>query len=200
METEDRLSDGTMIDGVEEEDGPGASFADMRTLARKLQDLEKDGLLMKPLLGDIKARMCVYRKVRQGDPETGIMSSVGFGVDDLKIFLANDAKVLTVSDSTAIELPWAEILRTDSEDFALKDLKRNLSLNPTGFQEAIEEALPQMTKKRALDQAALILERTGRIVPGPTFSKLKRGIGDGNEDYAPPEAQGPNAKKRKTAS
>ncbi|OJJ79779.1 uncharacterized protein ASPGLDRAFT_52316 [Aspergillus glaucus CBS 516.65] len=72
------------------------------------------------------------------------MSSVGFGVDDLKIFLANDAKVFPVADSTAIELPWAKILRTDSEDFALKDLKRNLSLNPTGFQEAIEEALPQM--------------------------------------------------------
>lgn len=87
--------------------------------------------------------MCVYRKVRQGDPETGIMSSVGFRVDDLKIFLANDA-VFPVADSTAIKLPWAEILRTDSEDFALKDLKRNLSLNPTGFQEAIEEALPQM--------------------------------------------------------
>lgn len=55
METEDRLSDGKMIDGIEEEDCPEASFTDMRTLARKLQDLEKNGLLMKPFVGEIKA-------------------------------------------------------------------------------------------------------------------------------------------------
>lgn len=197
-ETEDRLSDGRIIDGVEE-DGPGASFADMRTLALKLQELEKDGALMKPLLGEIEARMSIYRKVRQGDPETSIMSSVGFGVDDLRVFLANEAKVFPAADSTAIDLPWAEILIRESEDVALEDFKRTLSLNPMGFQEEIKEALPQMLKKRALDRAALILERKGRMVPGPTFSQLKRSVDDGHEDYATLEAQGSNAKKRKTA-
>lgn len=65
---------------------------------------------MKPLLGEIEARMSIYRKLWQGDPETSIMSSVGFCVDDLRVFLANEAKVFPAADLTAIVLQWAEIL------------------------------------------------------------------------------------------
>lgn len=79
-------------------------------IALKLEELDKDGALMKPLLGEIEARMSIYRKLWQGDPETSIMSSVGFCVDDLRVFLANEAKVFPAADLTAIVLQWAEIL------------------------------------------------------------------------------------------
>ena len=50
-------------------------LADARALAETLEKLDKDdGKLMKPLVGGIVARMCVYRRIWKDDPKHGITS------------------------------------------------------------------------------------------------------------------------------
>lgn len=92
----DRLCNGNMIECLGE-DGPEASSSDIHALAFKLRELEERGTLMKPLLGNIEARMRVFRKVREGDSLTRVISSVD---SDSRVFLAHDAKVFPVANST----------------------------------------------------------------------------------------------------
>ena len=199
-EVEGQLTDGTAI-GVDNDDDSEGSYYEMRKLARRLQELEKDGKLVKPLLGSVEARLCLYRRCREDDPEMGIKLSDNVHQEGFQVFLEKEAKVFPKADPD-VTMPWGEVLVNEAGGVPIDDLKKNMVLSPKGFEDGIEEALPDMIKGRALERASMLLERHGRYVPGPTFSQLKRGVGDGDGDYVPSqesEAEGGQAKKRKTS-
>lgn len=130
----------------------------IRELSQKSQDLEKGSKLAKPLLGAVEGWLCLYRRCRENDPETGVKSSDNFHQESHKIFLVKDAKIFPKADPD-ITLPWGEMLANEAKDAPVDDLKKTLTLNLKRFQDEIEEAILHEIKSRALTRAALILER-----------------------------------------
>lgn len=76
------------------------------------------------------------------------------------------------------------MLANESEDVPIDDLK-TLTLSLKRFQDEIEEAILHKIRSRTLTRVALILERRGKIDPGPTFSQLKGGFSHWGVDYTP---------------
>lgn len=193
---EGQLANGTAIE-LDGEDDSKTSNDYIRELARKLQDLEKDSMLAKPLLGALEGRLCLYRRCRENDHEMGIKSSDNYHQESLKVILAKEVKIFPKADPD-ITLPWREVLANEAKDVPDDDLKKTLTLSLKRFQVEIEEAILHKTRNRALTRAALILERRGKIDPGPTFSLLKGEFGHWGVDYTPSKADGVQTKKRKT--
>lgn len=189
---DEKLSDGTIISGLEE-DGSEASSTDVRALAETFEQLEKAGNLMKPLVGGVDARMCVYRRIRTDDPTRGATSSNRFDRDDLRIFLTHDTKVFPDADTTPVKLPWADILPQTSTKFTPEDRQKDFVLHPKDFHDAIEKARPHRIRRCARQRAVLLLQRQGRFQIGPTFDELKRGAVAVDEEFEDPS---PKRKKR----
>lgn len=189
-----KLSDGTIISGLEE-DLPEATSDDARALAETLEQLEKagNGNLMKPLVGGIDARMCVYRRIRTDDPPRRATSSNRFNRDDLRIFLTHDTKVFPDADTTPVKLPWADILPQTSTKSTPEDRQKDFVLHPRDFHDAIEKAIPRRIRKCARQRADLLLQKQGRLEIGPTFGELKRGVEAMDEEFEDPS---PKRKKR----
>lgn len=73
---EAQLANGTAIE-LDDDDDSKTSNENIRELARELQDLEEDKLA-KPLLGAVEGRLCLYRRCRENDPETGSSRAITF--------------------------------------------------------------------------------------------------------------------------
>lgn len=196
QEAEERCSNGARIvesiGSVVDESPFSAQWA----LAREVERLDAEGSLMKPLLGEVTARMHVFRKFRDGDKPESIKREDGFGVEEFPVYRVAEADLFPVADDKPICLPWKEIL---GKGVGAGDQKKAFVLHPNEFQEGIEEAIPQRKKVCAQTRAAVILERNGELEAGPTFSELKRGV-DIDDEYVPSETEGRAQKKRKTHS
>lgn len=201
-EVEERLADGTQIqesNGTESE----PSTLDQLQFADELRRLHAQKKLMKPLVGDIEANLSVYRKAREGDDEGKKRTSEEFA--KISIFLRDEAAIYPNADKKTIDLPWKEIMGDQIKTLASEDTNKSFTLESQQFKSEIEEAIRLTVKRRARQRAGAILERRGRIEPGPTFGELKRGITKGNEPYEPSDCsdgddEGPRVKKRKVNS
>ena len=200
QEAEERCSNGARIvesiGSVVDEQAAQSPFSAQWALAREVERLDAEGNLMKPLLGEVTAKMHVFRKFRDGDKPESVKREDGFGVEEFPVYRVAEADLFPVADDKPICLPWKEIL---GKGVGAGDQKKAFVLHPNEFQEGIEEAIPQRKKVCAQTRAAVILERNGELEAGPTFSELKRGV-DIDDEYVPSETEGRAQKKRKTHS
>ena len=89
-----------------------------------------------------------------------------------------------------IDLPWKEIMGNQIEALAPQDTNKGFTLKLQEFRAEIEEATKLTVKRRTRQRAGAILEKRGRIEPGPIFGELKRGIAKGNEASEPADSSG----------
>lgn len=196
------MADGTQIQESNSTESEPSTL-DQLQFADELRRLHAQKKLMKPLIGDIEANLSVYRKAREGDDEGKNRTSEEFA--KLSIFLRDEAAIYPNADKKAIDLPWKEIMGDQIKTLASEDTNKSFTLESQQFKSEIDEAIRLTVKRRARQRAGAILERRGRIGPGPTFGELKRGITKGNEPYelsncSDGDDEGPRVKKRKVNS
>lgn len=122
-EVEERRADGSLI-GF-----PGAASEEDETkLAAKLELLQNNKHLMKHLVGNLLAKLRVYRRAHSGNPDERITKRHTSSSTDLTIFLRNEVEIYPKMNGPSVCLPWKEIVETRPDDLSPENLMNGLIL------------------------------------------------------------------------
>lgn len=107
LDMEERLSNGGLIkvDGTPDDD-----VATQWAWREQLLQLHHEDKLMKPLLGSVKSTLYIYRRTRDGDDETKIVSNPISTDQDQDIYLDFEAEIYPNVPTKATKVKWEDIL------------------------------------------------------------------------------------------